>query len=145
MNMLTSSSSLSLTSWPASSSSSSLNSVSGSFVSNLNQISPLSYVNQPGFHSLCIESNIQPNIQPRQQRPITAQHNFHTKQKQIQVVPSPAHIQALAPAPFTNNSIMFQSKFSQLSAITTAKYSRKVFVGGLPPDIDQGKFLRTNA
>ncbi len=137
--MLTSSSSLSLTSWPASLSSSSLNSISSSSAPTFNQISPLPHVNpyQPASHSLCVEST----FQPRQQRPITAQHKFCIKQKQTQqVVSSPAHIQALAPAPFTNNSIMFQSKFSQASVISTAKYSRKVFVGGLPPDIDQGKF-----
>ena len=118
MSILTSSS------WSASLSSSSLNSISSSFTPFLIQTSSI----QP----TCAEVN----IQPRQLRPITGQ----IKQKKLPLLKYPAQIQAVAPVMFLNNSIAFLTQFPQPSEVTSVKYSRKVFVGGLPSDIDQGKF-----
>ena len=162
MNIFTSSSSsssLSLTSWPpASLSSSSLNSNSSLFTPVFSQ--PAGYVANP---TVVYGEPAAHTTQPpqRQQRPITGQHNFQSKQKQTtQFVQSAqsAHghqvaIQVATPTPtlFPSDLIVYQQAqpSSHHQANTTvpysasAKYSRKVFVGGLPPDIDQGKYINS--
>ena len=89
-------------------------------------------------HSICYyQQQIQPQVPSslmrnqfigqssiNSQRPITGTHNFPLKSKPV------------VPAIQRRSSFFTPS----LLSMCPNKYSRKVFVGGLPPDIDQGKF-----
>ena len=112
MNMLTSSS-VSLQSWPSTASSSSLNSLMNSFTS-LNQHQPQLPQQMPSM----------PIFNESTRRPITGFHNFKNK-----------------PQPHGSIGNMFMFTPHIATTLTNAKYSRKVFVGGLPQDIDQEEIL----
>ena len=60
---------------------------------------------------------------------------------------SPAAPSAAAlSSPDTKSSSSLLKKFHQVfSVLPVETYSRKVFIGGLPPDIDQGEIMRNIA
>lgn len=104
-------SSMSLVSWPSSASSSSL--VIGS-VTSLNQFA----------NNQIMMQNNQANETSRPHRPIKASHNFKPQKSN---------------SGSFNNTFMLTPHIA--TTLTNAKYSRKVFVGGLPQDIDQDEIF----